>query len=141
VVCHAPRRIFTCIQFGATFRARPRRWRRSRKTRGYRFIAITDHTKGSKIANGLDERRLIEQGNEIDATSAALANGDADLVILKSAEVNISPAGRPDMDESALCKLDLVIGSFHSALRQTDDQTDRYVATLRNERIHVLGHP
>ena len=90
------------------------------KNRGYRFIAITDQTKGLKIANGLDEQRLVEQWNEIDAINAALANEVANFVILKSAEVNISPVGQPDMDESALNKLDLVIGSFHSALRRTD---------------------
>jgi putative hydrolase len=111
------------------------------KERRYRFIAVTDHTKGLKIANGLDEQRLTEQGNEIDATNTALAAQSADLVILKSAEVNLSPLGEPDMHESALRKLDLVVGSFHSALRRTEDQTNRYLAALRNKSVHVLGHP
>jgi histidinol phosphatase-like PHP family hydrolase len=111
------------------------------KERSYRFIAITDHTKGLKVANGLNEQRLVEQGNEIDANNAALAGQSADLIILKSAEVNLSPLGEPDIDESALNKLDLAVGSFHSALRRTEDQTDRYLAALRNKSIHVLGHP
>jgi hypothetical protein len=34
-----------------------------------------------------------------------------------------------------------VIGSFHSALRRTEDQTERYLAALRNQSIHILGHP
>lgn len=111
------------------------------KERGYRFISITDHTKGLKITNGLNEQRLVEQGNEIDATNAAIANRGAGLVILKSAEVNLSPLGQPDMDDIALSKLDLVVGSFHSALRRTEDQTSRYLAALRNKSIHILGHP
>jgi histidinol phosphatase-like PHP family hydrolase len=45
------------------------------------------------------------------------------------------------MDADALAELDLVLGSFHSALRKTEDQTKRYVAALRNPRIHILGHP
>jgi histidinol phosphatase-like PHP family hydrolase len=114
---------------------------RAAEERGHRFIAITDHTKGLKIANGLNEQRLLEQGIEIDATNAALASRGADLVILKSAEVNLSPIGQLDIDDFALTKLDLVIGSFHSALRRTEDQTDRYLAALRNKGIHVLGHP
>jgi histidinol phosphatase-like PHP family hydrolase len=114
---------------------------RAAEERGYRFIAITDHTKGLKIANGLNEQRLLEQGNEINATNASLASRGADLVILKSAEVNLSPMGQPDIDDLALSKLDLVIGSFHSALRRTEDQTSRYLAALRNKGIHILGHP
>lgn len=70
---------------------------RTAEERGYRFIAITDHTKGLKIANGLNEQRLLEQGNEIDATNAALASRGMDLTILKSAEVNLSPIGQPDI--------------------------------------------
>jgi histidinol phosphatase-like PHP family hydrolase len=114
---------------------------RAAEEREYRFIAITDHTKGLKIANGLNEQRLLEQGNEIDATNAALASRGTDLTILKSAEVNLSPIGRPDIDDFALAKLDLVIGSFHSALRRTEDQTNRYLAALRTKGIHILGHP
>jgi hypothetical protein len=34
-----------------------------------------------------------------------------------------------------------VVGSFHSALRRTEDQTNRYLAALRNKSIHILGHP
>ena len=45
------------------------------------------------------------------------------------------------MEDSSLKGLDLVLGSFHSALRRKDDQTERYVAALRNPSIHILGHP
>jgi DNA polymerase (family 10) len=34
-----------------------------------------------------------------------------------------------------------VLGSFHSSLRRTDDQTDRYLAALRNPHIQILAHP
>jgi histidinol phosphatase-like PHP family hydrolase len=60
---------------------------------------------------------------------------------LKSAEVNLSPLSQVDLAPSALLSLDLVIGSFHSALRRTEDQTERYLAALRNQSIHILGHP
>jgi histidinol phosphatase-like PHP family hydrolase len=97
--------------------------------------------QGIEDSHGLNEQRLVEQGNEIDATNAAIANRGAGLVILKSPEVNLSPLGQPDMDDIALSKLDLVVGSFHSALRRTEDQTSRYLAALRNKSIHILGHP
>jgi histidinol phosphatase-like PHP family hydrolase len=60
---------------------------------------------------------------------------------LKSAEVNLSPQGELDMEPEALRALDVVLGSFHSALRKKEDQTDRYLAALRNPLLHILGHP
>jgi DNA polymerase (family 10) len=45
------------------------------------------------------------------------------------------------MEPKALRKLDLVLGAFHSSLRKTEDQTERYLAALRNPELHILGHP
>ena len=45
------------------------------------------------------------------------------------------------MEPDALAELDIVVGSFHSALRTKEDQTDRYLAAIRNPHIHILGHP
>lgn len=109
--------------------------------RGYHYIGITDHTKGLKIAGGIDEEGLRRQGEEIDAVNAALEEEGKRFRVLKSAELNISPLGESDMDSRALRKLDLVVGSFHSALRKTDDQTERYVAALKNPDFDILGHP
>jgi histidinol phosphatase-like PHP family hydrolase len=55
--------------------------------------------------------------------------------------VNLNPAGQVDMEVSSLGELDIVLGCFHSSLRKKDDQTDRYVAALRNPAIQILGHP
>ncbi len=109
--------------------------------RHYEYIAITDHTKGLKIAGGLDEKRLARQGREIDALNKHLRKQGTEFTVLRSAEVNLSPAGEGDMNPKALAKLDLVLGCFHSVLRRTDDQTDRYIAALRNPSIQILGHP
>jgi histidinol phosphatase-like PHP family hydrolase len=105
--------------------------------RGYSYIAITDHPKGLKIAGGINERDLAEQAEEIDSANATLDG----FTVLKSIEMNISPDGSGDLEEAALRKLDLVVGSFHSALRRVEDQTARYIAALENPFVHVLGHP
>ena len=55
--------------------------------------------------------------------------------------MNLSPTGEGDIAPSALRKLDIVLGCFHSALRRSDDQTSRYIAALQNPDIQVLGHP
>lgn len=109
--------------------------------RGYQYIGITDHTQGLKIANGLDERRLREQGREIGTLNKELRKRKIDFTILHSAEMNLSPNGEGDMSPAALGKLDLVLGCFHSSLRSQDDQTRRYLSGLGNPGIQILGHP
>jgi histidinol phosphatase-like PHP family hydrolase len=111
------------------------------RVRDYEYIAITDHSKGLKIAGGLSESELLKQAVEIERVNQELGNGDAPIRVLRSIELNISPVGDGDMDPDALANLDLVVGSFHSALRKKEDQTERYLAALSNPHLHILGHP
>ena len=53
----------------------------------------------------------------------------------------MSPTSPGSLDDGSLASLDLVLGAFHSALRSKDDQTERYLAALRQSRLHVLAHP
>jgi histidinol phosphatase-like PHP family hydrolase len=107
----------------------------------YSYIAITDHSKGLKIAGGMDEAELAKQGREIDEVNRIFDSSGHDFRILRSIEMNISPTGAGDMERESLRELDLVLGSFHSQLRKKEDQTDRYLAAVRNPDVHVLGHP
>ena len=109
--------------------------------RSYDYIAITDHSKGLKIAGGIDERALKRQGMEITKVNAALSKSGSQLIVLRSIEMNLNPRGEGDMSPDSLRSLDLVLGSFHSALRTTEDQTERYLAAMRNPHVHILGHP
>lgn len=106
--------------------------------RQYEYIAITDHSKGLKIAGGIDESALREQAGKIRKANAEALKRP---FILQSIELNLNPRGEGDMDSRSLRHLDLVLGSFHSSLRRTDDQTQRYVAALQNPDIQILGHP
>ena len=109
--------------------------------RDYEFIAITDHSKGLKIAGGIDEEQLRAQSKEIATVNAKLKAEGHRFQVLRSIELNIDPRGQGDMDSKALASLDLVLGCFHSALRKKEDQTERYIAALRNPDVHILGHP
>ena len=62
-------------------------------------------------------------------------------MVLRSIELNLNPIGEGDMDRQFLNRLDLVLGCFHSSLRKKEDQTERYLAALRNPDIQILGHP
>jgi histidinol phosphatase-like PHP family hydrolase len=107
----------------------------------YEYIAITDHSKGLKIAGGIDEHDLERQGAEIAKLNTGLRKSGRKLIVLRSIELNLNRRGEGDMSPESLSSLDLVLGSFHSSLRIVEDQTERYLAALRNPDIQILGHP
>jgi len=109
--------------------------------RGYEYIGITDHTKGLKIAGGIDETQLALQAEEIQELNRSFRSHGQQFRVLRSVELNLSPSGEGDLDCDFLKGLDIVLGSFHSKLRVTEDQTDRYIAALSNPCLHILGHP
>jgi histidinol phosphatase-like PHP family hydrolase len=108
---------------------------------GRTFVAVTDHSEALAIANGMTVDELAEQGRVIDAMNHGFEEeGDA-FRVLRSMEVDLFPDGTIDMDDDSLASLDLVLGAFHSELRSKEDQTERYLAALRQPRLHVLAHP
>ena len=111
------------------------------KERGYEYVAITDHSKSLKIAGGIDERTLKKQEREIARLNTLTSRSGEKLTILRSIELNLNLRGEGDMLPRSLSSLDIVLGSFHSSLRTTQDQTDRYLAALRNPNIQILSHP
>jgi putative hydrolase len=111
------------------------------RKRSYEYIAITDHSKSLKIAGGIDERALRKQGSEIAKINTLAFNLGGKLSILRSVEMNLNPRGEGDMSSKSLLPLDLVLGAFHSSLRRLEDQTERYLAALRNPDIQILAHP
>ena len=108
---------------------------------GRPFIAITDHSKSLTIANGMDEERLADQIVRIGEVNAELASSGDPFRVLRSIEMDVFPDGSCDMEPEALAPLDLVLGAFHSKLRMREDQTERYLAALRDPSVHVLAHP
>ncbi|HEU4480550.1 MAG TPA: PHP domain-containing protein [Actinomycetota bacterium] len=110
-------------------------------TLGYGYIGITDHSKGLRIAGGIDEEVLASQGAEIDDVNRQLDELDADLRVLRSIELNFGRGGEGDMDPAALGVLDVVVGSFHSRLRVKEDQTERCLGAMRNPDVQIVGHP
>jgi PHP domain len=104
---------------------------RAASDRGYEYIAITDHSKGLKIAGGISEEQLERQIVEIEEVNARLQAEGCNVRVLRSTELNLDPHGKGDMGPKSLQRLDLVLGCFHSALRRKEDQTERYLAALR----------
>ena len=108
---------------------------------GRSFVAITDHSQGLQIANGMDAARLAAQGRAIDGINTELAARSDPFRVLRSMEMDVLPDGSSDMESEALAPLDVVLGAFHSRLRVPDDESARYLAALRNPDVQILAHP
>ena len=111
------------------------------EAQGHEYVAVTDHSVDLPIARGMDEPTLRRQMAAIDELNHRLESEGAGIRALRSLEMNLSPDGDGDMDPAVLGELDVVLGAFHSRLRVTEDQTDRYLAAIRNPSVHVLAHP
>ena len=105
-------------------------------SRGYSYIAITDHSKSLKVASGLSEEDLLKRNYEIDKWNEKL-NGK--LVLLKGTEVDILPDGSLDYDDEILRQLDFVVASIHSRFNRNN--TDRILKAMENPYVNVIGHP
>jgi DNA polymerase (family 10) len=106
--------------------------------RGYKFLAITDHSASSVIANGLSAERLRAHIRTIRDAQKRLAG----LTLLAGSEVDILVDGRLDYDDALLAELDIVIASPHASLRQDRQKaTDRLLRAIDNPHVNIIGHP
>lgn len=108
------------------------------KALGFRYIAVTEHSRHLTVAHGLDAARLKQQIGQIERLNST----SPDIRILKGIEVDILEDGRLDLPDSILAKLDLVIGAVHSSFHLSRArQTDRILRGLDNPYITMLAHP
>ena len=108
------------------------------KERGYKYMAITDHSKNLAFANGLDDKRAVEHIKRIRAVNEHIEG----IKIFAGIEVDILADGTLDLSDSVLEQMDIVIASVHSHFNQTSQEmTDRLVKAVENPNTSLLGHP
>jgi len=108
------------------------------KRRKFHTIAVTDHSKSSVQANGLDESRLRRQRAQIEA----LRESTKGIEILCGCEVDILSDGTLDYDDNFLAELDVVVASPHVALGQEPAKaTARLLRVIEHPLVHIVGHP
>lgn len=108
------------------------------KDSGLEYLAITDHSKRLSVVNGLDEKRLSEQIEEIDILNTRLKG----FTLLKGIEVDILDNGDLDLSDNVLAKLDLVIAAVHSNFHLSrDKQTERIMRAMDGSYFTILAHP
>jgi DNA polymerase (family X) len=109
---------------------------------GLEYIAITDHTKSLAMTHGLDDKRLIEQVEEIARINKKRKAGGKALTILSGAEVNIDKDGDLDIKDATLSRLDVVGASIHTYFDLPRlAQTKRLIRAMENPHVHILFHP
>jgi DNA polymerase (family 10) len=109
---------------------------------GLEYIAITDHTRSLAMAHGLDEKRLVGQGREIDRINEGFRVKGLGFRVLKSAEVNINKDGSLDIVDAALRKLDIVSVAVHSSFRMSKtEMTKRIIRAMEHPLVNILFHP
>jgi DNA polymerase (family 10) len=105
---------------------------------GYKYIAITDHSKALAMANGLDEKRAVSFARQV----RELNKDGLGIRVLSGLECDIRRDGAMDLADDALAELDLVIGSVHSYMGiEQAEMTDRLLRALENPHLRILGHP
>jgi len=105
---------------------------------GYKYIAITDHSKNLAFANGLDDERAVEHIQRIRAVNDMVG----ELTILAGIEVDILADGTLDLSDSVLEQMDIVIASVHSHFNQSpSEMTDRLLKAVENPNTSLIGHP
>jgi histidinol phosphatase-like PHP family hydrolase len=108
------------------------------RAHGYAYSAVTDHSGGLPIANGLSPARFAAQRLEIDRLNA---ESDGSFRLLAGVEANIRADGTVDIEPEDRAGFDIVVAAPHAVLRSPADQTPRMLAAVTAPGVHVLGHP
>ena len=108
------------------------------KARGYKYMAITDHSKNLAFANGLDDKRAVEHITRIHAANKQIDG----IKIFAGIEVDILPDGDLDLSDDVLAQMDVVIASVHSVFNQESPKmTERLIKAIENPNTSIIGHP
>ncbi len=106
------------------------------KKLGYSYIAITDHTKSTRIAGGLTEKEFLGELKYIEKLNSK------GFKILKGVELDILKDGSLDYSDAVLKECDVVIAAIHSNFKMPRKQiTERIIKALKNKYVNILSHP
>lgn len=108
------------------------------RAKGYRYMAVTDHSKSATVAGGMDETQVVQMIAEVRAQNTRSKG----FRVLAGCEVDIRADGSLDFPDEILAQLDLVQVSIHSRFKMSrDDMTRRIVRAVQHPLVHILGHP
>ena len=104
---------------------------------GHQYVAVTDHSVGRGIANGLTEERVDQHIAELEEIQGRMP----DIKVLAGSEVDIRANGSLDYPDEVLDRLDWVVASVHSAMNQESEvMTERIIKAMHNPHVTAIGH-
>ena len=106
---------------------------------GLEYWAVTDHSKASFQANGLDAKRLREQIKAIGQLNKRFADEGRSFRLLTGSEVDILK-DKLDFDDDVLAELEVVVASLHVPSNNEAENTKRLIRAAENPYVHMLGH-
>ena len=108
------------------------------RAKGYRYMALTDHSRAVTVAGGMTEERLLRMVEEVRALNGRLRG----FRILAGCEVDILGDGSLDFPDEILRRLDIVLVSVHSRFKMPrGEMTARIVKAVSHPLVHILAHP
>jgi DNA polymerase (family X) len=111
---------------------------RRARAKGYAYFAVTDHSPGLGMTNGLSPERIVARIAEAAKLNAELAP----FRVIVGTEVDIRANGALDYPDELLAKFDIVTASVHSSFSQTREQmTARVVGAMRHPLVTAVSHP
>jgi DNA polymerase (family 10) len=103
---------------------------------GYEYMALTDHSQGLGVANGLTVERLDSQISLLREMQEKY-----DITILCGSECDIRASGEMDFPDEMLAQLDVVVASVHSAMGQDQaTMTARMIKAIEHPSVTIIGH-
>ena len=103
---------------------------------GYEYMALTDHSSGLGIANGLSNERIRQQMDLLRSLQDRYP-----ITILCGSEVDIRADGSLDYPDEILERLDVVVASVHSAMGQdSKTMTQRIIKVMQHPSVTIIGH-
>lgn len=110
-------------------------YRHLREQFKYDYCVITDHSRSSRIAKGMDEKQILEQVKELKALNKKMG-----IDFIKTGiEVDILKDGSLDISNEVLAQLDWVTAAVHSHFEE--DTTERIIRACENPFVCCIGHP
>jgi DNA polymerase (family 10) len=108
------------------------------RTKGYEYLALTDHSIGLGMTHGLNPERIAARTKEIEAVNKRMAP----FRVLVGSEVDIRSKGELDYDDATLGLFEVVTASIHSSFAQPRDaQTNRILGAMDSARVNAISHP
>lgn len=106
--------------------------------KGYRYIAICDHTQGLAVASGLTPEEIKKRRKEIDQWNTH----HPEIFILEGVEANILSDGSIDLPDEVLAQLPVVVAGIHTGLSQTTEKINqRLEKAFKNPYVQIISHP